>query len=100
MSGADTPGQCWSSYAKPRICRVKRSDIAEGFLSQKATGPLRLGSRIYPLLSWILILPLRPLLPMLDRILGRRFDWPLFSICLEAQKPRFSSSSPDQASRP
>jgi SAM-dependent methyltransferase len=61
-----------------------------GVLSQKATGLMRLASRLHPLLGWGLVLPLRPLVPFLDPLATRLLWRPWFSICIEAYKPRYS----------
>jgi SAM-dependent methyltransferase len=66
--------------------------FCSGFFSQKVTRLMRLGSRAHPLIGWIMVLPFRPVVPILDRIVARWVSWPHFSICMEAQKPRFSPS--------
>ncbi len=43
--------------------------------------------------AWFLILPLRPLPPLLDPLINRLFRPRQTSICLEAYKPRFLSTS-------
>ena len=62
-----------------------------GFLSQKTTGVMRRMGHLHPVLAWAAILPVRPLLPLLDPWLTRLLRWPAFSICLEAYKPRSDS---------
>jgi SAM-dependent methyltransferase len=59
-----------------------------GLLSQKATGLMRWGSRLHPLVGWGAVLPLRPLIPLIDPLATTCFAWPCYSICLEACKPR------------
>ena len=61
-----------------------------GLLSQKATGLMRVASRLHPWLGWGAILPLRPLIPILDPLATRCLAWPHYSICLEAYRPRRS----------
>jgi 2-polyprenyl-3-methyl-5-hydroxy-6-metoxy-1,4-benzoquinol methylase len=60
-----------------------------GFCSQKVTALMRLGSKLRPLIGWGLVLPLRPLIPLVDPLTTMILRWPCFSICLEAYKPRF-----------
>lgn len=60
-----------------------------GFLSQKITYLSRLLTRYHFLLGWGVTLPLRIFPPLLDEILSAILDWPYYSICLEAYKPRF-----------
>jgi SAM-dependent methyltransferase len=62
-----------------------------GFFSQKMTGFLRKAGDIHPLVGWIAILPFRPLALILDLITQRWTSFPSFSICMLAQKPRFTS---------
>jgi SAM-dependent methyltransferase len=57
-----------------------------GFLSQKATWLLRTLGRIHPLLGWLAILPLRPLIPFFDLFITRWLGWPGFSITLVANR--------------
>lgn len=59
-----------------------------GLLSQKTTGLMRVASRLNPWLGWGAILPLRPMIPVLDPLISRLLGWPGYSICLEAYKPR------------
>ena len=67
---------------------VEDVSYCSGFLSQKVTALLRFFSRIHLLLGWIVVLPLRPLPLLFDRLLGFALRWPPYSICLEAVKPR------------
>ncbi len=59
-----------------------------GVVSQKVTGLMRLGTKRRPLIGWGLVLPLRPLIPLLDPLATKLLRWPCYSICLEAYKPR------------
>ena len=68
----------------------ERFSYCSGFLSQKITTLMRVGARIHPALGWALVLPLRPLPPLLDGMISALTGWPSYSICLEAYKPRFS----------
>lgn len=61
-----------------------------GFLSQKTTSVFRLVSRLHPILGWLVTLPLRPFLPIFDPLITAALQWPSYSICLEAYKPRFA----------
>lgn len=63
-----------------------------GFLSQKITSIQRYLSKIHPLVGWGAVLPLRILPPIFDSFITRLLDWPSFSICLEAVKPRYEIS--------
>jgi len=60
-----------------------------GFLSQKITAAHRKAWLVHPALAWVLVLPFRILPPLLDRAVTHLLQWPHFSICLEAYKPRF-----------
>ena len=55
---------------------------------------MRLGGRVHPLVGWGLILPFRPLVPLLDPLATPLLRWPGFSICLEAYKPRYAIAPP------
>jgi hypothetical protein len=68
--------------------KVERISYCSGFISQKVAAIMRRLSAINPLLGWALILPLRPLPPVLDPIIAVLLGWPHYSICLEAYKPR------------
>jgi 2-polyprenyl-3-methyl-5-hydroxy-6-metoxy-1,4-benzoquinol methylase len=60
-----------------------------GFFSQKLTAILWRLSAVHFLLGWVVTLPLRPLALMLDKITRNWSNFPLHSICMIAQKPRF-----------
>lgn len=61
-----------------------------GFLSQKTTSLFRLVSRLHPILGWLVTLPLRPFPPIFDRLIASVLQWPSYSICLEAYKPKIA----------
>jgi len=63
-----------------------------GVLSQAITGLLRALAEIHILLGWAIILPLRIIPPVFDRLATDLIRWPYFSICLEAYKPRYSET--------
>jgi len=65
--------------------KVEDISFCSGFFSQKTTAILRKLSRINHLVAWTMILPIRPLIPLLDRIVPYR----RYSICMEAFKPRY-----------
>jgi SAM-dependent methyltransferase len=76
---------------------VEEVSYCSGFLSQKITQLLRLLSHIHPLFGWGITFPLRILPLIFDRILTPGLRWPYFSICLEAYKPRFTTTAPIEA---
>ena len=65
---------------------VQEVSFCSGFLSQKITGLFRLLSRVHPVISWAVILPLRILPPLLDDYFSRVIKWPEYSICMVAKK--------------
>lgn len=69
----------------------ERISFCGGFLSQKITSLLRVLTKIHPLFGWTVILPLRLLPPIFDKLITNMVRWPYFSICLEAYKPRFAN---------
>lgn len=73
---------------------VERISFCSGYTSQKATSLMRMLTRLHPILGWIAVLPLRILPPLLDPVIARITNWPGFSICLEAYKPRQSLQKP------
>jgi 2-polyprenyl-3-methyl-5-hydroxy-6-metoxy-1,4-benzoquinol methylase len=70
--------------------RLESFSFCSGFLSQKITCLQRLLSKIHPLLGWVVILPLRPLPLIFDGMITDFLQYPYYSICMEAYKPRFS----------
>ena len=62
-----------------------------GFFSQKVTRMKRGISNFSPLFAWAVILPLRPFIPLLDATVAKLLNYPGYSICLVAQKPRFET---------
>lgn len=75
---------------------VEEFSFASGIVSQKITSLMRSISGISPLVAWLLTLPLRILPPLLDRLLTPLTQWPYYSICLAAYKPRFVESNTQQ----
>lgn len=69
--------------------------FCSGFLSQKITFLLRVLSRVNPLFSWGITLPLRILPPILDRTIMNLIHWPYYSICVEAYKQKHISFQDD-----
>jgi len=74
--------------------RLSRTTYCSGYLSQKVTGLWRLSEKYMRsrVIAWAVTLPLRliPLL-LLDGLLTRFIDWPFYSICIEAYKPRYEN---------
>lgn len=68
--------------------RCEKISYCSGFLSQKITSLFRCLSKVHPLFGWAIVLPLRLLPPLVDPLIDRLTNWPNFSICLEAYKPR------------
>ncbi len=66
---------------------VKKITFCSGLLSQKITFLFRKLSNINLLFGWLIVLPLRILPVLFDRLVTNVFHWPYFSICLEAIKP-------------
>jgi 2-polyprenyl-3-methyl-5-hydroxy-6-metoxy-1,4-benzoquinol methylase len=64
-----------------------------GVVSQKVTWLLRVLSRLNHLFAWMIILPLRPFPILLDWLATPMLNWPRYSICLEAYKPRIHDRS-------
>jgi SAM-dependent methyltransferase len=63
--------------------------FCSGWASQKTTGLLRMIGRLDLRLGWMSVLPLRPMPLLLDRPIEWLGQWPGFSICLVAYRPRF-----------
>ena len=75
-----------------RLCRNADLEVLEigscsGFASQKITWLLRVTCRINRLLGWLIVLPLRPIPPLIDPLISRITKWPDFCITLVARKP-------------
>ncbi len=58
-----------------------------GYLSQRITVLWGNVASWSPILAWSVLLPLRPLPPLLDGVVTRFLGWPYFSVCIEAYKP-------------
>lgn len=69
---------------------LESQSFCSGIVSQKITALLRTCSRIHPVIGWVVILPLRVVPPIFDRILTWLINRPYFSICIEAYKPKYS----------
>jgi 2-polyprenyl-3-methyl-5-hydroxy-6-metoxy-1,4-benzoquinol methylase len=67
---------------------IEEISYCSGFKSQKVTYILRLFSRINHLLAWLLVFPLRIFTLLIDVPLSTLINWPYYSICLVAYKPR------------
>jgi SAM-dependent methyltransferase len=67
---------------------VKVLDVSYcgGFLSQKVTGFMRVCSRIHPIFGWLVSLPFRPFIPLVDPLVTRLFNWPGYCVALRAEK--------------
>lgn len=59
-----------------------------GFFSQKATWFLRLFPGQARIVPWLITLPLRPFIPLADRVFHAFSRYPLYCIGFEAYKPR------------
>lgn len=69
--------------------QVEKIDYCSGFMSQLITKVMRVLTSIFGLkISWILVLPLRPIALIME-LLPVGFKGRCFSICLVAYKPRF-----------
>ena len=82
-----------TELCKGAMLTLERVTFCTGLISQKVTGILRILSRMHKLLGWSAILPLRLLPPLFDRPVTHLANWPYFSICIEAYKPRFAFSA-------
>ena len=71
--------------------KLEYTTYCSGFLSQKITFLYRLLTRLHPIVGWLSILPFRILPYMFDRIVSNIFNWPNYSICIEAYKPKYTS---------
>ena len=69
--------------------KIEQISFCTGFFSQKITRLYRVLSKIHPLLSWLVVVPLRILPLIFDKMITKIFKWPALSICIEAYKPRF-----------
>ncbi|OAI24513.1 hypothetical protein A1351_17810 [Methylosinus sp. R-45379] len=76
---------------------IEEFSFISGPISQSSAWLMWQIGRIHPLFGWAVALPLRPLPPLFDKLLMRRFGFAPFCIGLEAYKPRFSIAS---ASKP
>ena len=74
----------------------ERTSFASGILSQKITMILRILSKIHPIVGWMIVLPLRIIPPLFDKLASTLTQRPYFSICLEAYKPRYCENVAQQ----
>jgi len=70
---------------------VDEVDACSGLLSQKATWVTYTAGRFNTHVARALTVPLHPFVSALDRPATRLVDWPPYSLCLVANKPRFSA---------
>jgi SAM-dependent methyltransferase len=66
--------------------QVAQIGYCSGFLSQRITRLMRTAGAIHRVLGWGLVLPLRPLPPLVDAWVSRILRWPGYSITLTAKK--------------
>jgi len=84
----------YSAVMLQEMCRNANLEVEEigscsGFLSQKVTALWRV-IRMPSAGRFALTLPLRLLPPIFDPLISKLTNWPNFSICLVAYKPRWS----------
>lgn len=70
--------------------RVEEIDYCSGFLSQKLAGLMILLSPISYKFAWLSTFALRWIPPLFDPLISKCTQWPMYSICLNAYKPRFA----------
>ncbi|MGA1296931.1 MAG: hypothetical protein ACO3X1_16615, partial [Burkholderiaceae bacterium] len=74
--------------------RVNEVSFVSGYFSQKITGLIRLlNPRLGVPLTWLITIPLRALPLLFDKAIRGLSEFPDYSICLVAQKPRFALAS-------
>ena len=95
-------------YTKSMLCELchqaglvpEEVSYCSGILSQKITALQRMLGAAGHMFAWFATLPLRVFPPVLDRAFMPVLNWPWFSICLEAYKPRFENEgNPDNKPR-
>jgi SAM-dependent methyltransferase len=96
---AETGWHVRRGYTRAMLCEL--CDHARLVLENQTycTGPVsqylgRLNRnlvRVNRWLAWAILLPLRVLPPLLDPIVTRIVDYPQYSICVEAYRPRFTN---------
>ena len=69
--------------------RCEKISYCSGVMSQKTTTLMRRLQSVNAALAWGAVLPLRPLVPLVDPWLTPLLGWPAYSIGLEAYKPRY-----------
>ena len=94
----ETGGHVRRGYSEAmlrELCRNANLEAEEisscsGFLSQKVTALWRVIGKSSVGVQFVLTLPLRVLPPILDPLISKLTNWPNYSICLVAYKPRWS----------
>jgi SAM-dependent methyltransferase len=79
---------------------IEELDYISGPISQGNAWLLYQLGKIHPLIGWAVILPLRPLPPLLDPLLTRMLGVTPFCIGVEACKPRIPSAASQAQARP
>jgi SAM-dependent methyltransferase len=100
FSPVENGGHVRRGYTTESLCelcvpaglKVAKIGFCSGLLSQKTTKLLRTISKFHPLAGWVVTLPLRPFLPILDPPASRLLKRPGFSITLVATKPKLAPS--------
>jgi SAM-dependent methyltransferase len=98
FSRIEDGGHVRKGYSKPMLAELcVQADLqtaeitfCSGLLSQKLAGLHGALRGVQPLLGWTSTFPFRALPILADRFVTRALDWPEYSICMEAYKPRFA----------
>lgn len=80
--------------------KIEEFSLISGPISQLGAWLLWKCRAIHPIVGWIVILPLRPLAPLLDPALVRWFGTTPFCIGIEAYKPRVPQPASESISKP
>ena len=88
----------YSTTMLRELCQISGFEIEKisgcsGFFSQKITKIYRFCYPFSPLFAWLVILPLRILPPLFDKLIQRFLGGVNYSICMVAVKPRFHGKS-------
>lgn len=83
----------YTSTMLQELCReagliIEEISYCSGFFSQKTTALMRWIGKLSWKLAWIVTLPLRPFALIMDLVSADILKYPMFSICLVAEKPR------------
>ena len=86
----------YSAAMLKELCGTAGLEVEEisycgGYFSQKVTGVQRFFEKHSTVIGWLIVLPLRILPLLFDRIIRKVFDFPDYSIGLIAYKRRFNS---------